>query len=248
VTLDVQPSFQMRQDAFVDLPWDSLFENLDAVTSAAYSVSLMTMWSTPHAGRIWMKTRLEDGLPAAVSASHLGAQPGPARLTEATEDRLTPFGGLAGPWNQRLPHFRFDMPPSFGEEIQSEYMVPRRNAVAAIRAVRAIGARIDPHLRMTEIRTMAGDRLWLSPAYGEACVALHFTWKKEPDIVDALTSEIEDMLLPLEARPHWGKLLHASAARLEPLYARMGEFRAWAERFDPQRKFRNAYLERHVFG
>ena len=42
LTLDVEPAYQVRQRAFEGLAWDSLFEHLDAVTSAGYSVSLFT--------------------------------------------------------------------------------------------------------------------------------------------------------------------------------------------------------------
>ena len=130
-------------------------------------------------------------MPATGSTAHLGAREGPARVVSATaddpSDRLTPFGGVPGPWSARLPHFRYDREPSNGIEIQREYMVPRANAVAALRAVRAMGTRIDPYLRVSELRTMAADPLWLSPAFGHDSVALHFTWKKEPEPVDALT-------------------------------------------------------------
>jgi alditol oxidase len=45
VTLDIQPAFDLRQDAFAGLPWMAALSNLDAIMSAAYSVSLMTSWS-----------------------------------------------------------------------------------------------------------------------------------------------------------------------------------------------------------
>jgi len=108
VTLDVQPTFDVRQDAFVDLPWDRLLSDLDAITSAAYSVSIFTMWSTEIVGRLWLKTRLLDALPREVTATHLGARSGPARLVSSATadptDRLNPFDGLPGPWSSRLPH------------------------------------------------------------------------------------------------------------------------------------------------
>src|SRR5690349_10676265 len=50
------------------------------------------------------------------------------------------------------------------------------------------------------------------------------------------------------ARPHWGKVFHADAAAVGPLYERMGDFRALAERLDARGAFRNAWLERHVLG
>jgi len=44
-----------------------------------------------------------------------------------------------------------------------------------------------------------------------------------------------------------GKVIHADAAALAPLYPRMADFRACALRSDPEGKFRNAYLDKHVF-
>src|SRR5579862_3620852 len=42
VTLDIEPAFMMRQDAFEGLSWATLLEELDAVMAAGYSVSLFT--------------------------------------------------------------------------------------------------------------------------------------------------------------------------------------------------------------
>jgi xylitol oxidase len=127
-------------------------------------------------------------------------------------------------------------------------MVPRAQAPTALEKLRAIGDRIDRHLWVTEIRSMCGDALWLSPAYGHDCVGIHFSWKREPDVVQAMTAEIEAMLLPLGARPHWGKIKHARAEQLSPLYPKLRTFRELARSFDPGGKFRNDFLDIHVFG
>jgi alditol oxidase len=250
VTLDIQPTFDMRQDAFAGLPWPSCIANLDAIMAAAYSVSLMTSWSGSTVSRVWLKSRLADGAPVHVSLAHLGAAAtADASATGAADStaRLNPFG-VAGPWSERLPHFRPDAEPGPLEQIQSEYMVPRAQAGAALGLLRAVGERIDRHLYASEIRTMKGDALWLSPSYGHDSVAIHFTWKRVPDAVHLLATEIEAMLLPLGARPHWGKLLHARADRLAPLYPRMAAFQELARSHDPSGKFRNEFLDAHVFG
>ena len=250
VTLDIQPTFNLQQDAFADLPWTAALSNLDAIMSAAYSVSIMTSWSGRAVGRLWLKTRLADGAPIDVTAPPLDATPtADATATGAADaiGRLNPFG-IPGPWSERLPHFRPDAQPGPLEQIQSEYMVPRTQASAALAKLRAIGDCIDRHLYVTEIRSMAADTLWLSPSYGHDSIAIHFTWKQEPDAVHAITTEIEDLLLPLGARPHWGKLMHARAHRLAPLYPRMPAFCDLARSYDPDGKFRNEYLDAHVFG
>jgi len=249
VTLDLEPSFQMQQDAFADLPWAELLTNFDAIMAAAYSVSLMTMWSDTTVNRLWLKKRLINGDPSHVTPTQFGAKP----TTQASpggvniDDSLTPFGA-PGPWSERLCHFRQDCEPGPTAQIQSEYMLPRAQAVAALTQLRAIARRIDPHLIISEIRTIAADDLWLSPSYGHDTVAIHFTWKPDPVAADAITTEIEALLLPLGARPHWGKLMHARAEQIAPLYPRLAEFRRLADEYDPDGKFRNRFLVAHVFG
>jgi xylitol oxidase len=150
--------------------------------------------------------------------------------------------GVPGPWLDRLPHFRLEFTPSNGDELQTEYLVPRATALDALRAVRSLASRIRPLLQVTEVREVAADELWLSAAYASDVVALHFTWRPEQRAVDALLPELEHRLLPLGARPHWGKRFAADAAALEPLYPRLADFRALARRHDPRGVFVNDYL------
>ena len=123
--------------------------------------------------------------------------------------------------------------PSNGEELQSEYLVPREHAVAAIRAVRGLAAEIAPLLFVSEVRTVAADTLWLSPAFGRDVVGLHFTWRPAQPEVLALLPRLEAALAGLEARPHWGKLFAADAAALAPRYPRFEAFTALAAEYDP---------------
>jgi xylitol oxidase len=59
---------------------------------------------------------------------------------------------------------------------------------------------------------------------------------------------IEAALAPFEARPHWAKLFTMSPERLQSLYEKLPEFRQLLARYDPQGKFRNAFLDQYVFG
>jgi xylitol oxidase len=247
ITLDIQPTFDMRQDAFEGLTWDTVLTDFDAVMSAGYSVSLLTKWSDPTITRLWIKTRL----PAEVSAVHLGARPAALLSPNATPEGdvdLNPFGGVPGPWSERLAHFRPGVDPGLPGHLQSEYLVPRARAIDAMKMLREIGHLIDPHLLTTEIRCMTADDLWLSPAQGRDTIGIHFSWARDLLAVPVVSSEIEALLLPLGARPHWGKIIHSDAKRLAPLYPRLPEFRELARSLDPGGKLRNAYLDRHVFG
>jgi xylitol oxidase len=143
-----------------------------------------------------------------------------------------------------LPHFRLAAVPSVGEELQSEYFVPRAAAGAALAALRSMGEDIDRALHVTELRTVAADDLWLSPASGTDVLAIGFTWRDAPDLVLPLLPRIEERLLPLGARPHWAKLFAADGEQLRALHPRWDDFLALRDAVDPDRVFGNPFLER----
>ncbi len=249
VTLDVEPTYEVRQRVFEGLRWDDLFEHFDAITSSGYSVSVFTRWSDT-VDQVWVKSRAgsEADAPAEALSRAVAATQHRHPILGLDPVNCTPQLGLAGPWAERLPHFRMGFTPSSGAEIQSEYLVPRRRGVAAIEAVRGISATVRPVLQVSELRSIAADALWMSPQYGQDTVAIHFTWAAEPDAVRRALVEVERALAPFGARPHWGKLFLAGAGAIGPLYERLGDFRALRDRFDPRGAFRNDWLTRHVLG
>jgi xylitol oxidase len=244
ITLDIEPSYLVRQDAYAELPWDRVLGDVGAVLGAAYSVSLFTDWGGESLRAAWVKRRAGDAA-AAVPDDFFGARrdPGPVRFIEAPADNLTVVG-VAGPWSQRLPHFRLDSTPSNGDEIQSEYFVDRRDGAAALEAVRRLSAKVAPLLMISEIRSTAPDELWLSGSYGRPTMAIHFTWRNRPAEVDAVLRDVEAALEPFAARPHWGKVSHVTRARVTELYPRLGDARDLFERLDPAGRFSNSRLER----
>jgi xylitol oxidase len=247
VTLDVEPGYEVRQRVFEGLSWAALLEHFDEITAAGYSVSVFTRWGE-DVDQVWIKSRVTDA-PEAQRGDLFGA-------VAATLDRhpilgldpvnCTPQLGVPGRWSDRLPHFRMGFTPSNGEEIQSEYHVARSHAAAAIQAVHGIAGTLAPVLQVSEIRTIAADRLWMSPQYGQAGVALHFTWTREPAAVARVLVELEAALAPFEPRPHWGKLFLAGAAALAPRYERRADFVRLAQRLDPRGAFRNDWLDARV--
>jgi alditol oxidase len=247
VTLAVEPAYEVRQRVFEGLSWDALHEHFDEITDGGYSVSVFTRWGQT-VDQVWIKSRVTDA-PEREREELFGA-------VAATVDRhpilgldavnCTPQLGVAGPWSDRLPHFRMGFTPSNGEEIQSEFHVARDEAEGAIRAVRALGETLRPVLQVSEIRTIAADELWMSPQYRRASVALHFTWTREPEAVARVLVDLEAALAPFAARPHWGKAFGATATDIAPLYERLPDFARLARRLDPRGAFRNDWLERHV--
>ena len=246
VTLDLVPAFDLRQYVFEQLPWSAVEADLDGILASGYSVSVFTTWDEPSAGTLWLKTKEE--LPA---EPYFGATPATRALSPvpgAPPENATEHLGVRGPSYDRLPHFRLGFTPSSGDELQSEYVVPRGYAADAVDELRRLGADISPLLFVAEIRTVAADALWLSPFYEQGSVAFHFTWKPRAAEVLAALSKIESALGPFGVRPHWGKLFVASPAELAAVYPKLADFRRLARSFDGNGKFRNAFLRRYVFG
>jgi xylitol oxidase len=246
VTLDIQPTFEVRQDLYNDLSWDAALANFDSITSSAYSVSLFTRWTGDNLGIAWLKSRTDAPVPPPELFGATRQVVDQHMLPGQPATNTTKQCGVPGPWNDRLPHFRLEFTPSNGEELQTEYLVPRANILPALGALRELGPRIEPLLMVTELRTMTADRLWLSGAYDTDAVGIHFTWKMLPAEVNALLPDIEAILLPLGARPHWGKVFTAGVDELEAHYPRLGDFRALVAKYDPAGIFRNDFLARKL--
>ena len=155
--------------------------------------------------------------------------------------------GVPGPWYERLPHFRMGFTPSSGKELQSEYFVPRRNAVDAILAVERLRDHVSPHLMISELRTIDADQLWMSPCYKQPSLAIHFTWKQDWESVRKVLPMIERELAPFDVRPHWGKLFTLAPAQLQRRYEKCDEFKQLLARHDPKGKFRNEFLTANLY-
>ncbi|WP_206475770.1 D-arabinono-1,4-lactone oxidase [Microbacterium sp. KRD172] len=249
ITLDVEPTYSVAQHVYEHPGWDALLADLDAVTGAGTSVSIFSTWQrTDAADQLWIKQRQPDDLRAerAALADALGAAPADGKrhpILGVDPEACTEQGGVPGEWFQRLPHFRLEFTPSAGAEIQSEYLVARADAVAAIEAIRSLAGRIAPLLLVNEIRTVRADDLWLSMAHGVDAVGLHFTWRPDEQAVRALLPDLE-AALPASARPHWGKVFTLDGAEVRSRYPRWDDFAALAAQHDPERRFVNEYLER----
>ena len=250
LTLRVVPAFDVRQWVWENMPSAELTGHFDEITRAGYSVSAFTTWRDDQVSEVWVKRRADAG----------DWNPGPRWFgaTPAPRDRhpivamdpraCTPQMGVPGPAWERLPHFRPDFPPSSrGRERHSEYFVARTDAVAAIKALNAVGPQIARALQISEIRTVAQDPLWMSTAYGRDTVALHFTWTDNDADVAAAMPVVEAALDRFGPRPHWGKMHARTAAQVAAQLPRLADFRDLCRRHDPDAKFRNDYLARYVF-
>ena len=91
LTLEVQPTFAMRQWVYEDLPLAEMKDHFDAIFASGYSVSLFTDWQGQKLREVWIKdrTRRGSGLRGAGRALR-----GQARDEEPPPDRRAARGEL----------------------------------------------------------------------------------------------------------------------------------------------------------
>jgi xylitol oxidase len=250
VTLDVQPTYQVAQTVYLDLPFAQLEHHLEDVFASGYSVSLFTDWQQGRVTQVWIKRRTDRTDALTLGPDFFGAHPAAEKMhpilghpAEACTEQL----GIPGPWYERLPHFKMNFTPSSGQELQTEYFVPFEHGYKAIRAVETLRDQITPHLFVTELRTIEADDLWMSMAYRRRSLAIHFTWNPEWAAVKEILPQIEARLFPFNARPHWAKLFTVAPERLDSLYPRLADYKALAAHYDPKGKFRNQFLAANLY-
>lgn len=249
MTLDLQPTFKMKQVVYQNLPIAELEKNFEAIMSGGYSVSLFTDWSNKNVSEVWIKSKAEDMKD--IAPEYFGAKLATKNLhpIEALDPiNCTEQMGAEGPWYERMPHFKMGFTPSSGKELQSEFFVAFENAYAGLMAIEKLHKKVSPHLLITEVRAIAADDLWMSPFYKKTCVAFHFTWKQEVEAVMQLLPEIEAALAPFSPRPHWGKIFTLRPSVLQARIEKLAEFKKIMQKHDPDGKFRNEFIDTNLFG
>ena len=249
VTLNIQDTFNVRQDIFQNLPLQSIRDHFDDIMSAGYSVSLFTDWQDEIVSQGWVKRRTDEAV-ADLGTEFYGAAAATKNLhpiNRLSAIHCTEQMGVEGPWHERLPHFKMGFTPSSGDELQAEYFIPRENAVDAMLALEKMKDKIYPELLISEIRTIAADDYWLSPFYKKDAVAIHFTLKPNWPGVKKVLPMIENELAPFGVVPHWGKLFTLNPATLHERYEKMNDFLQLAKKYDPEGQFRNAYLDLNIY-
>ena len=249
--LDVQPAFDVSQVVYENLPLAQLEHHLDEIFSSGYSVSLFTDWQNHRITQVWIKSRVEPGSSSAIKPEFFGAKLATKKLHPIaghSAENCTEQMGIPGPWYERLPHFRMNFTPSSGDELQSEYFVPRDKGYEAILAVERLRDHITPHLFISELRTVDADDFYMSPSYKRRSMTIHFTWKPEWAAVKSVLPMIEERLAPFDARPHWAKLFTMAPSRLQSLYEKLPEYRELLKNCDPSGKFRNEFLSTNIYG
>ena len=252
LTLDLEPTFDVQQVVYLDMPMRVLEHDFESIMSSGYSVSFFTTWANKTINEVWIKSRVNTGAPTASPAPEFhGARLATRNMhpvAEQSAESTTPQMGVTGAWCDRLPHFKMGFTPSTGAELQAEYFVPIDRAYEAMMAIETLHEQMTPHLFISEIRTIAADDLWMSPNYHKASVSFHTTFKPEWDAVMRLLPQIEERLSPFNAVPHWAKLFTMAPAVLQSRHPRIADFRRLVDRYDPAGKFRNDFVSRNIYG
>jgi xylitol oxidase len=238
--LEIVPTFAIAQKVYGGLPHSLVAEKLEDILSYAYSVSYFTTWDDDQAGDLWVKSKTIPphklfGIAERTEKAHPIFGMDPSACTEQL--------GVPGPWHLRLSHFRIDATPSAGNELQSEFFVDVKDAPAAFAAIKEISHEFRDKLMVTEIRAIAADDMWLSPAFARTSIAFHCTWQNDPG-VPALVALIEAALSPFNFRPHFGKLFNVGNEHLVKVLPRFQDFVDYAQKMDPTGKFRNEFTNR----
>lgn len=249
VTLDLQPTFNMKQVVYRNLPIEELKNNFENLQAKGYSVSLFTDWKNKNINEVWIKKLVNSNDAAAVPELYKAklATQNIHPVEDQSAENVTEQMDVEGPWFERLPHFKMGFTPSVGKELQSEYFVPIEHAYDAMMAIEQLHEKISPHLFISEIRTIQEDNFWMSPCYKRTSVAIHTTWKQEVETVMNLLPLLEEQLAPFHARPHWAKLFTISPSVLQSRYERLADFKSLAKQYDPEGKFQNEFLSKNLF-
>ena len=250
--LKLEPAFDVSQQVLLDVPLADAADRAEELLASAYSVSIFSSFARPRTiDAVWRKHRLDpDG------ARHGTPDGGSSWGGHLAREQVHPIVGFdaaaateqlgrPGPWHERLPHFRPAFTPNTGEELQSEFFLPREHAGEVLATLSDLASSFVGALQVFEMRTVAADDLWLSPFHERDTVAVHATWVRDPEVVRPALAALEDAVAPCDPRPHWGKVsLGFDAARLAGCYPALPRFRDLAGRLDPERCFTNGYLER----
>jgi FAD/FMN-containing dehydrogenase len=254
VTLEVVEAYRLHDVTRLE-PFDEVIEDVHRCVASADHVKLW--WLAPHeqvivfryartaqpandsALRRWLKERLISvGIyRSLLVAGHLsGRRWIPAinrfltREAGRTLDRIAPsYIGFLTP-----------IPPVHSE---AEWAFPAADAVPILREYRRV-LPSDGHTYnfIQEIRFSKADDLWLSPGYGRDTMWLSL-YNIDRRNWPAQLAKFEAFARAHGGRPHWGKEATFDRAYLHAQYARLDDFAALARRHDPDRKFRNAWLD-----
>lgn len=253
VTLQLQPTYNLAINVFENMDMSVLDDHFDDVINAGYAVNLFTDFTQQGLlNQVWVTSKIEgnNSNPMANVSQLFGAnaastQTSPIAALPATY--LVTQLGITGSWFNRLTDYDVGLSGLEGQQTQSEYYVAYDDFVPALKALQSLSSQIAPVVYTGLFRITEEDDLWMSPQYKKRTMGIHFSWQPQLAAVMALLPKIEAALAPFKPIPHWGKLFTQDPAQYLPLLPKYGEWRAKVESLDPQRKFRNQFLDEKIF-
>jgi len=168
------------------------------------------------------------------------------RLVPALVPRLAHLAIGGGPRTYVERSYNVFASPRWVHFVEMEYALPRKAVKTALEQLVALiddrGWRISFPV---EVRFTAGDDIPLSTASGRdsAYIAVH-QYRGVP--FEEYFRAVEAIMMPLEGRPHWGKMHYQDAASLAPRYPQWERWQAVRRRVDPEGRFANDYLDRVI--
>ena len=260
VTFRVEPLFLLEADER-PMSWDEALDSFDEMVAGSHHVDLY--WF-PHTDRVLAKRnhRLDADLAEAeplprwrgwldddlLANTVFGAACAAANRVPAVIPRLNGLlaRGLTARRYSDVAHrvFTARRDVVFRE---MEYAVPREAGLSALREARHAIEAADWRIGFpVEVRVATADDIPLSTAFGRDTMYLAFHTHHRSDWRDhaAYFAGMEAIMRAHDGRPHWGKVHTRTAADLEPLYPRFGEFLEMRDRLDPDRVFANTHLRR----
>jgi FAD/FMN-containing dehydrogenase len=254
VTFDVVDAYRLHDITRLE-PFDEVVEKLDEHLAATDHFKIW--WLVPDERAIvfryqrtqappndsrfrrWVKDRMISVAVyrALVAVGHASRRRWIPRINRfltsqagAPLDRITPsYVGFLTP-----------IPPIHRE---SEWAFPAAKATELLRDYRRVlpdGGHSYNFIQ--ELRWSKADDLWLSPAYQRDSLWLSL-YNMDRRNWDAQLAKFEAFARAHGGRPHWGKEASFDRAYLRGAYPKLDEFAALAARFDPEGKFRNAWLD-----
>lgn len=254
VTFDTVPAFRLHDITRLE-PFDAVIERLDEYVASCDHFKIW--WFAPgeqavvfryrrtdepsndRRARRWFKERV---LGVAVYRSLIAAgRLSRRRWIPAINRFLTSQAGR--PLDRIVPsHIGYltPVPPAHDE---SEWAFDLAHARDLLRAYRRLLPE-DGHSYnfVQEIRFSKADDLWLSPAYQRDSVWLSL-YNIDRRGWSTQLARFEAFARAHGGRPHWGKEATFDRAYLRGQYTRLDDFAALVARFDPERKFRNAWID-----
>ena len=130
-TLDIVPSFDVRQYVYENLPRAALDAHLAEILASGYSVSLFTDWRGSQIRQVWLKRRADEPDWPASQPRWLGARlaDGPRHPVPGMPPAAAPVSWASLALARAAAAFPAGLHASSGEELQSEYLVPRQHTV-----------------------------------------------------------------------------------------------------------------------